>query len=78
MQTWIISGPCSVIRGAPSSITRHPAQAHLHWAMPLANAQRPLTRAPPSTRVAAPAGAAMPAVGSVGSPKTSRAPSSGM
>ena len=66
MHTWMISGPCGVIRGFPLSITMQPAQTQSQCVMPLANGHRPLTRTPPSTRTAAPAGAAMPAVGAVG------------
>jgi hypothetical protein len=77
-QTWTISGPCAVIRGPPFSWTMHPAHTQSLCVTPLANFQRPVTRSPPSARIALPAGSAMPAVGAVGSANTSRAPPSGV
>ena len=78
MQTCTTSGPWAVILGFPFSMTRQPAQTHALCVIPLANGQRPLTRTPPSARTAAPAGAAIPADGAVGSANTSRAPGSFM
>ena len=77
-KTWTISGPCSVITGAPSFVIMAPSTIQSAWVTPLPNRQRPLNRTPPWSRTAAPAGSAINARGASAFANTSFAPASGM
>ena len=58
-----LRAPWAAVRMITPSMTRQPAQSQSECVTPLANGHRPLTRTPPSTRTACPAGAAISAVG---------------